>query len=64
MNEKNCELNEEQLEQVSGGAEEGEIQVMFCSKGCNANREFRCTYNNYWVCTVCGRVAGAINIFA
>ena len=37
---KKVELTDDQLDQVAGGAQEGEIQVMYCARDCNCSREF------------------------
>ena len=39
------ELNDDQLDQVAGGAEEGDIQVMYCARDCKCSREFKCDAN-------------------
>ena len=59
------ELDDDQLDQVAGGAdcEEGEIQVMFCSRDCKCSREFRCDADGKWYCTVCGQYKSYINVF-
>ena len=58
------ELADDMLEQVSGGAAEGEIQVMYCARDCKCSREFKCDANGKWVCMTCGKYRGSINVFA
>ena len=58
------ELADDMLDQVAGGAAEGEIQVMYCARDCKCNREFKCDANGKWVCMTCGKYKGSINVFA
>ena len=61
---KKVELNDEQLDQVAGGAEEGDIRVMYCARDCKCNREFKCDANGKWICMTCSKYKGSINVFA
>ena len=61
---KKVELTDDQLDQVAGGAQEGEIQVMYCSRDCNCSREFKCDADGKWFCLTCGKYRGSINVFA
>lgn len=61
---KKVELTDDQLDQVAGGAEEGEIREMYCSSDCKCYREFKCDANGKWVCMTCGKYKGSINVFA
>ena len=58
------ELADDMLDQVAGGAAEGEIQVMYCARDCKCSREFKCDANGKWVCMTCGKYRGSINVFA
>ena len=58
------ELADDMLDQVAGGAAEGEIQVMYCARDCKCSREFKCDANGKWVCMTCGKYKGSINVFA
>ena len=58
------ELADDLLDQVAGGAEEGEIQVFYCARDCKCSREFKCDANGKWVCMTCGKYRGSINVFA
>ena len=64
MENKKVELDDEMLELVVGGAEEGEIQVMYCARDCKCSREFKCDADGKWVCMTCGKYRGSINVFA
>lgn len=61
---KKVELNDEELDQVAGGANEGDIQVFYCARDCKCSREFKCDANGKWVCLTCGKYRGSINVFA
>ena len=63
---KKVELNNDQLDQVSGGVAgaEGEIKVFYCARDCKCSREFKCDANGKWVCMTCGKYRGSINVFA
>ena len=61
---KKVELTDDQLEQVAGGAQEGEIQVMYCARDCKCSREFKCDADGKWFCLTCGKYRGSINVFA
>ena len=61
---KKVELTDDQLDQVAGGAEEGEIREKYCSSDCKCYREFKCDANGKWVCMTCGKYKGSINVFA
>ena len=50
MENKKIELNDEELDQVAGGANEGDIQVFYCARDCKCSREFKCDANGKWVC--------------
>ena len=58
------ELTDDQLDQVAGGAKEGEIQMMYCARECKCSREFKCDANGKWFCTTCGLYRGSIHVFA
>ena len=57
-------LTDDQLDQVAGGANEGDIQVFYCARDCKCSREFKCDANGKWVCMTCGKYRGSINVFA
>ena len=61
---KKVELNDDQLDQVAGGANEGDIQVFYCARDCNCSREFKCDADGKWFCLTCGKYRGSINVFA
>ena len=61
---KKVELTDDQLDQVAGGAQEGDIQEMYCVRDCKCSREFKCDANGKWVCLTCGKYRGSINVFA
>ena len=60
---KKVALTDDQLAQVAGGAQEGEIQVMYCARDCKCSREFKCDADGKWYCTVCGQYKSYINVF-
>ena len=64
MENKKVELDDEMLELVAGGAEEGEIQVMYCARDCKCSREFKCDADGKWFCLTCGKYRGSINVLA
>ena len=64
MENKKIELNEDQLDQVAGGAKVGDIQEFYCSNDCKCSREFKYDSIGYWRCTTCGKYRGSIHVFA
>ena len=64
MENKKVELDDEMLELVAGGAQEGEIQEMYCARDCKCSREFKCDADGKWFCMTCGKYRGSINVFA